>query len=359
MEEIKKQLKELCSILDDSAVSLEDKRNLYHLIESIESETVDIIRKNHDMICRVQQLEMENEWFRTAFDSLPNPIFMKNRDAEFVYFNSRYEDYFHMNAGDFLHKTVLDLEYLAPEERKRYQEEDMRLIRTSQESHCICDFPDESNPTRKALYWSKGFVTKNTSQHGLIGEIVDISQREQLIEKAKKELQKLTDTNTKIQYLMKCDRLTELYNRRIIDDLISAQYKDGTWISLPISILLIDIDHFKQINDNFGHAQGDHILREFAKIMQKLCRNEDLLIRYGGEEFLIITHHKKSEGERMAEQIRAYTESHLTLPDQSHVTVSIGVTELLAEDSFLECVNRVDQAMYSAKNGGRNRVVVK
>lgn len=358
MEKIKKHLKELFSALEDDTTSVGNKDKLCNLLKSLEHEITDICNHNNEMEDKIQYLQSENDWFKAALDSLPNPIFLKNERAEFTYFNSRYEAYFDMKAEDFLHKTVLDLEYLSPEEREKYQREDMKLIKTCQEKHYICNFPNEKNPARKALYWSKGFTTMNTKRRGLIGEIVDISQQERLKEDAENELQKLTVANTKIQYLMKHDGLTGLYNRRIIEDFINSQYQNEKWTDSPISLLLIDIDHFKRINDNFSHLEGDHILQEFAKILEKLCSSEDLLIRYGGEEFLIIIDNDKSVGIQIAEQIRSYTEHNLILPDQSYVTVSIGVTELFAEETFFECIQRADQAMYFAKSQGRNRIFV-
>lgn len=359
MPKIKRHLKDLYSVLENDTKNVPDKAYLCKLMESIEQEITDIIRKNDEMADRIRCLEDENDWFKSALDALPNPIFLKNERGEFTYFNSRYEGYFNMKSEDFLYKTVLDLEYLQPEERKKYQSEDMRLIINSQETHYICDFPNETDPERKALYWSKGFTTNNTGQKGLIGEIVDISLQERLKEDAENELQKLTITNTQIRYLMKHDGLTGLYNRRIIDDFVNSRYQEGKWLNLPVSLLLIDIDYFKQINDKFGHLEGDRILQAFSKILEKLCSDEDLLIRYGGEEFLIIIKKDKSVGIEIAERIRVYTENNLTLQDNSNVTVSIGVTELVDEDTIFECVQRADKAMYLAKSQGRNSIFVK
>lgn len=358
MEKIKEYLKDLLAVLEDETTSVQNKSHLRHLIESIEQAIAGVAQQNNELENRIQHLEAENDWFQSAFNALPNPVFLKDEHGEFAYVNAKYEAYFNIKSDDLLHKTVLNLKYLTPEKREKYQNEDMRLIKTSQETHYICDFPNETSLIRRALYWSKGFTTENTKQRGLIGEIVDISQQEQLKEDAENELQKLAVTNTKIQYLMKHDGLTGLYNRRIIDDFINAEYQDGKWVDLPICALLLDIDHFKCVNDNFGHLEGDRILQEFAKILEKLCRHEDLLIRYGGEEFLIITHNNKFVGGEMAERIRIYTQQHLTLPDQNHVTVSIGVAEVNAQNTFSECVQRADQAMYFAKGQGRNRVFV-
>ena len=124
--------------------------------------------------------------------------------------------------------------------------------------------------------------------------------------------------------------------------------------------MMLDIDHFKQVNDTYGHEAGDIVLKEIARILQTSVRSSDLVIRYGGEEFMLILMDAKGEnGEWVAEKIRTNIESQrIALPaGKLQRTVSIGVADFPADsDDFWQCVKYADTALYSAKGAGRNRV---
>jgi two-component system cell cycle response regulator len=130
----------------------------------------------------------------------------------------------------------------------------------------------------------------------------------------------------------------------------------------PMSLVMLDLDHFKRINDKYGHLAGDEVLRRFVDITQVCLRKEDLLVRYGGEEFCVLLPDETSQGAlTMAERIRyavehaAFRYGRTLLP----ITVSAGVAELdhEADESLAELLSRADEALYAAKNTGRNRVV--
>ncbi len=161
----------------------------------------------------------------------------------------------------------------------------------------------------------------------------------------------------------KTDTLTGLPNRRALDDFfrtaqIAAMEKDE-----PLSALLIDIDHFKNFNDNFGHGVGDQVLRLVAKVLRERVREVDLPARYGGEELIAILPGADIDMcGAVAELIRRTIEecqitrrsTGETLPG---VTVSIGVGQFQLGESMAELIDRCDRALYLAKRSGRNRVV--
>ena len=125
----------------------------------------------------------------------------------------------------------------------------------------------------------------------------------------------------------------------------------------PVSIMMIDLDHFKEVNDNYGHAAGDTTLKLFAKILLDTSVEEKASVgRWGGEEFVIICRDKDEEkaGE-IAEKIRQRVEAY-QFPDIFHITCSIGVTEIKKGDDFTGAFNRLDKAMYASKHNGRNKV---
>jgi diguanylate cyclase (GGDEF)-like protein len=166
-----------------------------------------------------------------------------------------------------------------------------------------------------------------------------------------------------VQRLAVTDELTGIFNRRHFFDQSekefgrSARYKD------PLAALIVDIDHFKQFNDRYGHLIGDRVLREVAHLLQESLRESDVLGRYGGEEFSILLPVTDARAAvRAAERLRQHVAdmSIQTEAGELHVQLSIGVAEIDAETPTLQAlINRADQAMYMAKQAGRNCVVVK
>lgn len=153
------------------------------------------------------------------------------------------------------------------------------------------------------------------------------------------------------------DSLTNLYNRRFFNEKIEREISRSKRTGIPFSLLMFDIDHFKVVNDNYGHEKGDQVLVALAQRVSKAIRKEDTFVRYGGEEFVVIlTNTEKSIGEKKAEQIRALISDRKVadLP----ITVSIGVTDFNNESTPEGIVSEADKAMYEAKNDGRNKVKV-
>jgi two-component system cell cycle response regulator len=162
------------------------------------------------------------------------------------------------------------------------------------------------------------------------------------------------------------DPLTGLYNRRHLDDRLAAELAAAQRHGRPLSLLMIDIDHFKEVNDDHGHLAGDEALKMVAFILRGAVRKEDVLARYGGEEFVIVARETALEGARvLAERIRRAVErSHcawqgreLGVTVSIGVTVSVGLTEFVQGRTDREVLEAADRALYLAKQAGRNRVV--
>ncbi len=161
------------------------------------------------------------------------------------------------------------------------------------------------------------------------------------------------------------DSLTGLYNRRYVeahlDHLLAESRTRG---SRPVSFLMLDIDHFKVINDTYGHAVGDDILREFANRMRRGIRGIDMAARYGGEEFVVVMPDTTIEvaarvAERLREEIASETFNVGEPASELTVTVSIGAAQTAnPEELPKELVGRADMVLFDAKRGGRNRVVI-
>jgi diguanylate cyclase (GGDEF)-like protein len=153
------------------------------------------------------------------------------------------------------------------------------------------------------------------------------------------------------------DSLTGIRNRRSIlsdaDRLERSQAHAGS-----LSLLMIDIDHFKRINDRFGHQMGDQVLRQISDVLRKEIRARDIVGRYGGEEFLVLMPDTGSEGALLvAEKLRQAVAERIVQPDR--ITISIGAATTSEKDASLDrTLSRADAALYEAKAAGRNRVCV-
>jgi two-component system cell cycle response regulator len=158
------------------------------------------------------------------------------------------------------------------------------------------------------------------------------------------------------------DALTQLPNRRHGLDFLASEWTFAQSNGLPMACLLMDIDHFKRINDSYGHAAGDAVLRQLADLLKRASRVEDLVFRYGGEEFAAVLPNASARAAvQIADRIRALVERYTFLWDQQSipVTLSIGVANLSsAEKDSQALIEAADAALYQAKRSGRNRVVV-
>lgn len=172
------------------------------------------------------------------------------------------------------------------------------------------------------------------------------------------EVEEMRQRLAQLEQLVATDRLTGAWSRAHLDRMIELELSRNARYRQPLSLVLMDIDHFKQINDRHGHPVGDVVLQELVHAVREKIRGADLLFRWGGEEFVVMT---PSTGYRsaavVAEKIRSTVESH-DFTVVGKVTVSLGVAERLAEEDAGALFKRVDEALYAAKNGGRNRVVV-
>lgn len=156
------------------------------------------------------------------------------------------------------------------------------------------------------------------------------------------------------------DSLTQVFVRRYFFQRLEKEIKRSIHKDSPLSLLMLDLDHFKMKNDNYGHQAGDHVLRETGKILKKNLRAEHVVARYGGEEFAIILRDQAQDlGVKIGERIRKAVESNEYIFEGTKIpcTVSIGGSTIEPGDTPDTLIKRADEALYCAKDGGRNRVV--
>jgi diguanylate cyclase (GGDEF)-like protein len=169
-----------------------------------------------------------------------------------------------------------------------------------------------------------------------------------------------------LEYESTTDSLMGIYNRRFLERRLHEEFFRSKRYDFPLSILMLDIDHFKKVNDQYGHPTGDLILKRLAELMVVTVRESDVVARYGGEEMLLILPHTKgSNAQLLAERLRFAVENTVLVKDDEHegrgdlqITVSIGVATMAVDlTSSQQLVKQADRALYFAKERGRNMVV--
>jgi len=175
-------------------------------------------------------------------------------------------------------------------------------------------------------------------------------------------IRELEVANKRLKKLSITDGLTELFNHRHVHELLHEEFERSRRSQEPLAVVMIDLDRFKAVNDTYGHPTGDVVLYETARILKETAREIDMVGRYGGEEFIaILPNTDEEEAARFAERVRAAVEAHLFRDEQNELrmTCSSGVASFPAEgvETPEELLKNADEALYVAKESGRNRVV--
>ncbi len=177
------------------------------------------------------------------------------------------------------------------------------------------------------------------------------------------EEERLRVREKNLQAISITDDLTGLYNRRFLNAALSRSTAAARRSQAPLSLLMLDVDRFKQFNDTWGHPEGDRVLAALGNLLQQVLRGEDVACRYGGEEFVIILHHSDLEtaveaGERIRTRF-AQIPFYPVRGKPVFMTISIGVAQWHPDEDLENLISRADQAMYAAKKAGRNQVQAK
>lgn len=176
-----------------------------------------------------------------------------------------------------------------------------------------------------------------------------------LLERSYKEV---FSTHEQLTQLAMTDKLTGLYNRTKLDEILKDELNRTERFHHTFGLAIMDIDHFKKINDTYGHQVGDTILKEMGKLITKELHSTDKVIRWGGEEFLLIyVETDQKEVLKRVEKLRLKIEQHLFLTS-GIITASFGLTHYHKRDTINTIINRADKALYIAKDNGRNRIEI-
>ncbi|ERB64935.1 diguanylate cyclase [Vibrio coralliilyticus] len=270
-------------------------------------------------------------------------VFVKNRKGEYLYANQLTLELFKTDLESLKGKT--DYDYFQHDLLKDILHTDQSVFETGEtvinEEHARA-IPDGKLRVYRAI--KKPIISSVTNEViGLIGVSTDITD--------------IVEMREKLAELANTDDLTKLYNRRKLWRQFSEEFAHAQTHDLSLSCIVIDIDHFKHINDTFGHDHGDEVIVQLADIARSHIRSTDSCGRIGGEEFLIVLHQTNAEQAlQIAERLRCDFYSFPFFTDNNNFSISCGVTELTEKDKdFFDLYRRADKALYVSKNKGRNR----
>lgn len=204
------------------------------------------------------------------------------------------------------------------------------------------------------------YLPKPFDEVELNARIYSCLRTKALQDELRQKNKQLEEMLTRVETLAITDPLTGLFNRRRFESILSLEFKKAARYQAPLSCMIIDIDHFKEVNDAYGHRTGDMILKEIARIIHKNIREVDTAARWGGEEFaVLIPNTTKENAVQPAKRILNTVSKH-SFPDIGgrHVTVSIGIADIMdpAITNEEKLVHAADLAMYAAKKKGRNKI---
>lgn len=198
-----------------------------------------------------------------------------------------------------------------------------------------------------SLYHAEQSISPVSDEKGRITHFVSVS----------KDISERVDEEQALRYAASHDPLTGLFNRRHGEKLLHESYHTAAGQRTPLALVVCDIDHFKRVNDRFGHPAGDRILSSVARTLRNAVRGKDAVVRWGGEEFLIVLDNcTTAAGLDLAERIRKRIEAHRD-DEGGTVTLSLGLATLQDGESIQQLIARADAALYEAKRSGRNRTV--
>lgn len=203
------------------------------------------------------------------------------------------------------------------------------------------------------VFYDRGKVTQRSADHKplfVVGNVFDVTEDE-------KKKQELLQKSKFWRAQAEIDSLTKLYTRTALNEKLASVHQLSLKDKKNYSILLLDIDHFKSINDTYGHLVGDQVLNKIGTILRSNIHEADIAARYGGEEFLIVfpnleSEHTKIVGERIQQSLK-----NTTFPIQHALTMSAGIASNYEAQDMTELLKLADRRLYQAKNAGRNRII--
>ncbi len=301
-----------------------------------------------ETIALKQRMEDDNAAFYQVLDAMPIPIIIARESL--CYANPAAEQWSGYTRSELEHTPIRNLLLAGPEVQQRIE---TNLRRRMAGEVFSAEYPRLPVRLKSGLpAWAHIVSRTIWHQNSWMDLMILTDVSSSVVSEAK-----VAQEREHYRKLSEIDGLTEIYNRRTFDTTLAETVSLAQREHQPMALLMVDIDHFKEVNDTFGHETGDRVLQEMTHVIQSHLRPNDHLFRYGGEEFMIII---PGTGPQdiipVAERLRAAVAAcdfSLNRP----VTISMGIARMQDHDTPTRLVQRADRALYAAKRQGRNRVV--
>lgn len=324
--------------------------DLYQLIESIikAMEPIILKRKLIELNLSLEsKIEQEISKIKSILDAQDNIIIVTNKE-EITNVNRKFLDFFGVdNFDDFIatKKNIFDFfeeEFgFITKEQINKQESWIKYIK---ELHEIDRIVKIKGVLEEERIFAINVDYYDNKDDYYVFSLTDIT--------------KLKEKSNLLEYQASHDKLTGLFNRNRFDEIYTKEIKRARRYKNDLSIIIFDVDDFKMVNDTYGHQVGDEVLKEMSQIMLNSVREQDITVRWGGEEFLVLLPQTNLEGAILAaDKIRIAINEHSFTDKSLTITGSFGVAQLLDEDSEKDFISRADKFLYEAKRTGKNKVI--
>ncbi len=321
-----------------SLTSIKDKEGFPEIIVSMFTDITET---------KVAQSRLANyaALLKKLIEAIPMPMYVKDIDGVFIECNERFcnlsgykrEDIIGNKLHSFFDKHAV----------REIKKAEMQLLKTGGHKEFELRLTDAKGLEKDFAFYKETFTT-GSEIAGLICIMVDITTKNLLEEQLRKANEILREQAIR-------DGLTGLYNHKKSLDLLEEEIKRAKRYANPLSVLMLDIDYFKKVNDNYGHQTGDNVLIKVSEIIQENTRETDISGRYGGEEFLIIFPQTTcDEALNTAKRINQALKEHV-FNEGFKLTISGGLSQW-HDESAAQLIKKADELLYKAKNGGRDRI---
>jgi diguanylate cyclase (GGDEF)-like protein/PAS domain S-box-containing protein len=291
-----------------------------------------------------EALKESEERFRTVLQTAVDAVISADSSSKIISWNRGAQTIFGYGEKEVLGKqlTILMPERYREAQRKGMEQSSLTgEARVIEKTVCLHGLRKDGSEFPLELSLSSWEAGKGKFYTGIIRDITERRQME-------KELQKLAST----------DGLTKAYNRAKYNEIIEREMERAKRYNSFLCMIILDVDHFKRVNDTYGHVVGDHVLKNVVDVIKENMRQTDYIVRWGGEEFVLVAPETDLEGAKvLVERVRKAVEGY-KFDKVGRVTVSLGIAQFKENDTKDGLIKRADNAMYKAKTGGRNRFEV-
>lgn len=332
----------------------------------LQKRLIELEAMNADYIRQINDLTASEEKYRVLLDESSDPIFMFNPEGQYLYVNRAFSEGVNRRLDEIIHNKIWDV-FPKEEADKRFAV--VKWVFENRETRIIEVRVPRTDGDRYYITTAKPVLNTEGKVISVICISKEITERKRMEEELRQANEKLAAQLAEIESLHETlreqairDPLTGLYNLRFLTESMKREIAQASRENNPLSVVLMDIDHFKNFNDTYGHKAGDEILRALGKMLSTQTRTGDIACRYGGEEFMVIMPSAHPvEAFKRAEQWREAFES-MRIDNKGELlsaTISAGVATFpvhgITDD---EIWRAADHALYMAKSAGRNCVVL-